>query len=63
MYNFSFGSGYCLTHLDRKSDLQPVGVPPPPRRPQASPTKTLLASKFEDYNDSGYDGSPLSPGK
>jgi len=50
-------SGSCLTLYDRKVDIQSSAVP---RRLLGSPSKS--GSKFEDYNDSGYDGSPLSPG-
>lgn len=50
-------SGSCLTLYDRKVDIQSSAVP---RRLLGSPSKS--GGKFEDYNDSGYDGSPLSPG-
>ncbi len=49
-----------LTPLDRKPDAQPSGINP---RIQGSPVKSQMMNKLEDYNDSGYGGSPLPPGK
>jgi hypothetical protein len=48
-----------LTQLERKPDVQPSSINP---RIQGSPIKSQMMNKLEDYNDSGYGGSPLPPG-
>lgn len=51
-----------LSQLDRKTESQPSGVYMATRM-QGSPVKSQLLNRLEDYNDSGYGGSPLPPGK
>ena len=51
-----------LTPLDRKAENQSSGIYVYARL-QGSPVKSQLMNKLEDYNDSGYGGSPLPPGQ
>ena len=64
IYNFTylclFPVSY-LTQLDRKTDAQPSNAYMNPRM-TGSPVKSHFMNKLEDYNDSGYGGSPLPPG-
>ena len=47
-----FFTGGFLSLVSQKNEA-------PPARTRGSPLKTQLLNKFEDYNDSGYGGSPL----
>lgn len=60
VYLLLFAVSY-LSQLDRKSESQPAAGYMNPRV-QGSPVKSQLMSRLEDYNDSGYGGSPLPPG-
>lgn len=50
-----------LSQIDRKTEPQPSSAYMNPRM-QGSPVKSQLMNRLEDYNDSGYGGSPLPPG-
>lgn len=49
-----------LTEVEQKADIQPTTMHP---RIQGSPVKSQLINRLDDYNDSGYGGSPLPPGR
>jgi hypothetical protein len=46
--------------FDKATDAHfQAGNQPPVPKPRGTPLKTQITSKLEDYNDSGYGGSPL----
>ena len=53
--------GNYLSVCDRKSEITST-TPQLAKKSQGSPIKSQLLHKFEDYNDSGYGGSPLPHG-
>jgi len=54
-------SGSYLTVNERKSSDVSSVLPQSTPKVQGSPLKSQLLQRFEDYNDSGYGGSPLPP--
>ena len=51
---------YLMQVFDKANDAHfQAGNQPPIPKPRGTPLKTQITSKLEDYNDSGYGGSPL----
>ena len=57
MFNILFAGGFLM--LSAPKNEPPTTSAGPATRLRGSPLKSQLLSKFEDYNDSGYGGSPL----